>query len=130
MNVVEWYGGRRHRQIRKNPGRDASIPTDRARIWDRVQKSPQNRDFWTLLYFSGTCDVQEKGKSIPLALSNAAASSTFGDSSDDEQAILIVKGSNLRRCMLDRGEPSGQSIANWTGRNFRRGQLRLVYCCE
>ena len=28
------------------------------------------------------------------------------------------------------GEPSGQSIANWTGRNFRRGQLRLVYCCE
>ena len=78
-------------------------PPDRARIWDRVQKSPQNRDFWTLLYFSGTCDVQEKGKSIPLALSNAAASSTFGDSSDDEQAILIVKGSNLRRCMLDRG---------------------------
>ena len=65
---------------------------DRARIWDRVQKSPQNRDFWTLLYFSGTCDVQEKGKSIPLALSNAAASSTFGDSSDDEQAILIGQG--------------------------------------
>ena len=28
------------------------------------------------------------------------------------------------------GEPSGQSIANWTGRNFRRGQLRLVDCCE
>ena len=59
--------------------------------------------FGQLLYFSGTSDVQEKGKSIPLALSNAAASSTFGDSSDDEQAILIVKGSNLRRCMLDRG---------------------------
>ena len=49
-------------------------------------------NFWTLLYSSATSDVQEKGKSIPLALSNAAASSTFGDFSDDEQAILIGQG--------------------------------------